>query len=255
MSSLSRMLGVLDLFDVGQPFWTSEQIMEATSYSRPTTFRYLKELRQSGLLARFGGGYVLGAKAVKFDYIIRRSDPLLHLFQPILARLSEETDCGVILTTLLGEEFFSTHYEQSNSASVNWARGTPMPLTRGAGGLAVLASLPSAQQKRLLAKAGNEGAELSQLTAELKIIAKQGYAISRGAIDPANAGISVPITLPGVPPSSLVLVMSLKRFQTTDLQLIVDLLERGRAEMVNAFASIESEAEAAASLRLQPALR
>ncbi|MEN2793212.1 helix-turn-helix domain-containing protein [Sphingomonas oligophenolica] len=234
------MLGILDLFDVGRPFWTSEQIMETTGFSRPTTFRYLKELRQSGLLARFGGGYVLGAKAVKFDYIIRQSDPLLHLFQPILARLCDDTDCGVILATLLGEEFFSTVYEQNDSATVNWSRGTPMPLTRGAGGLAVLAAVPAPLQKRLLAKAGLEGEALANLKTELKIVAKQGYAVSLGALDPNNAGIAVPVLLAGVPPAALVLVMSRKRFQTSDLAIIVDLLRRGRADMVAAYNSVDT---------------
>ena len=241
MSSLTRMLGMLDLFDVGQPFWTSEQIMETTGFSRPTTFRYIKELRQSGLLARFGGGYVLGAKAVKFDYIIRQSDPLLHLFQPILARLRDDTECDAILATLLGEEFFATIHERSGNATVNWSRGRPMPVTRGAGGLAVLATAPAAQQKRLLAKAGLEGDELAKLKAELRDIAKQGYAVSMGALDGENVGISVPVLLAGVPPAALVLVMTRKRFKTSDLTIIVGLLQRARTDMVAAYDSVDAE--------------
>lgn len=240
MSSLTRMLGMLDLFDVGQPFWTSEQIMEATGFSRPTTFRYLKELRQSGLLARFGGGYVLGAKAVKLDYIIRQSDPLLHLFQPILAQLRDDTECDAILATLLGEEFFATVHERSGNATVNWSRGRPMPVTRGAGGLAVLAHVPAAQQKRLLTKSGLEGDELARLKAELREVAKQGYAVSMGALDGENVGISVPILLAGVPPAALVLVMTRKRFKTSDLTIIVGLLQRARADMVAAYESVDA---------------
>lgn len=239
MSSLTRMLGILDLFDLGQPFWTSEQIMDATGFSRPTTFRYLKELRQTGLLARFGGGYVLGAKAVKLDYIIRQSDPLLHLFQPILARLRDDTDCDVILASLLGEDFFATIHEQSGSATVSWPRGRPMPLTRGAGGLAVLASLPPAQLKRILAGADEVAEGLAALNAEIRTVAKRGYAVSLGALDGENVGIAVPVQLAGVPPAALVLVMSRKRFDTSDVGKIVGLLERGRQEMMTAYGTID----------------
>lgn len=240
MSSLTRMLGILDLFDLGQPFWTSEQIMDATGFSRPTTFRYLKELRQTGLLARFGGGYVLGAKAVKLDYIIRQSDPLLHLFQPILARLRDDTDCDVILASLLGEEFFATIHEQSGNATVSWPRGRPMPLTRGAGGLAVLALLPTAQLKRILSGTDETTETIAALQIEIRTVARRGYAVSLGALDGENVGIAVPVQLGGVPPAALVLVMSRKRFDTSDIKIIVGLLQRGRQQMLTAYGSIDS---------------
>lgn len=243
MHVLTRILGILDLFDPGQPFWTSEQIMEATGFSRPTTFRYLKELRQSGLLARFGGGYVLGAKAVKLDYVIRQSDPLLHLFQPILARLRDDTECDAIFATLLGDDFFATIHEQGGAAIVNWSRGRPMPLTRGAGGLAVLAALPAAQQKRFLARSGLENDALAAFRAELKTIAKQGYAVSLGALDDDNVGIAVPVLLAGAPPAALILVMSHKRYQTSDLGVIARLLQRCRSEMIAAYAPVERKAD------------
>ena len=242
MSSLKRMLHILDLFDVGQPSWTSEQMMEATGFSRPTTFRYLKELREAGLVARFGGGYVLGAKAVKLDYIIRQSDPLLHLFHPILARLRDQTECDVILASLLGDEFLAIIHEQSGNATISWPRGRPMPLTRGAGGLAVLASLPSPQLKRLLAAAGGRVDDPTTLRAEIREVAKRGYAVSHGALDGENVGIAVPVQLSGVPPASLILVMSRKRFGTSALEVIVEMLTRARQEMLAAYASVDADA-------------
>lgn len=236
MSSLTRMLGLLDLFDVDRPFWTSEQIMERTGYSRPTTFRYLKELRDAGLLARFGGGYTLGAKAARMDYVIRQSDPLVHLFDPILDRLCDRTDCDVIFVSLLGDEFFATiHKETRTSTSTQrWPRGRPMPLHKGAGGIAVLSDLPKAQLKRILAspKITDAGVDVAQLQSEIESAKSQGYALSFGAIDPEHVGVAVPVSLKGVPPAALIVAVDRRRFPTTDLHAVVGLLNQTRREMI-----------------------
>lgn len=248
MSSLTRLLQILDLFDLEQPFWTSEQIIETTSFTRPTAFRYLKALRDAGLLARFGGGYVLGPKAVKLDYIIRQSDPLLRLFQPIMEQVRDATDCDVILASLLGNDFFATIHARSDGNNVSWPRGRSMPLTRGAGGLALLSALPKRQLVRLLddphiARAVSDRAELMT---EIQTVARQGYAISLGALEPENVGISVPVTLEGIPPASLVMVMSRKRFTTTDSSLIVKILEEARERLIRAYGTLQANAGEAA---------
>ena len=242
MSSLTRMLEILDLFDLDQPFWTSEQVMDRTGFSRPTTFRYLKELRDAGLVARFAGGYVLGAKAVKLDYIIRQSDPLLKLFQPIMERVRDETDCDVILASLLGHDFFATIHAQSTSTNVNWPRGRSMPLTRGAGGMVVLAALPKTQLRRLLEdkQIAASITDREALLAEIAQVARDGHAISLGALEAENVGIAVPVTLAGVPPTALVLVMSRKRFGTTDRTLITNMLRSAREQLIKAYATLDA---------------
>jgi DNA-binding IclR family transcriptional regulator len=237
------MLEILDLFDLDQPFWTSEQIIERTGFTRPTTFRYIKELRNAGLIARFAGGYVLGAKAVKLDYIIRQSDPLLHLFEPIMEEVRDETDCDVILASLLGHDLFATIHAQSMSNNVSWPRGRPMPLTRGAGGLAVLSALPKTQLARLLdlppiaATISDRAALLSQIGE----VARDDCAISLGALEPENVGIAVSVKLTGVPPTALVMIMSRKRFSTTDRPLIVAILRDARKRMTKAYAALEAD--------------
>lgn len=242
MSSAARIFAILDLFEVHRSFWTAEQIIDATGFSRPTAFRYLKELCRSGLLARFAGGYVLGAKAVKLDYVIRQSDPLLHLFAPILQRLCDDTECDVILATLLGQEFFATLHIESGNAKVSWSRGRSMPITRGAGGLALLAALPARQQKRLSIKSGLDEAAMTELKRELKSVRARGYAVSLGALDEENVGIALPLILAGAPPSALVLVMRRKRFETTDVAVIVQLLRAAQSRMTDAYQAAPSAA-------------
>ncbi|QQX89552.1 helix-turn-helix domain-containing protein (plasmid) [Cupriavidus necator] len=247
MSSLTRMLGLLDLFDTERPFWTSEQIMEATGYTRPTTFRYLKVLRDAGFLARFGGGYTLGGKAAKLDYVIRQSDPLVKLFDPIMSQLRDHIGCEIILVSLLGDEFFATIHKEriGNSAEQSWPRGRPMPLHKGAGGIAVLSAMPKAQLKRMLKSPKIEAAsvDVEELLKEIEAAGKQGYAISYGAIDPGNVGIAVPIVLNGVPPAALLIAMEKHRYATADVSILVGLLQKARREMVAVFNAYQIQLE------------
>ena len=52
MSSLSRALAILDLFDVETPVRSLDEINAALAYSRATGYRYVKDLVASGLLQR-----------------------------------------------------------------------------------------------------------------------------------------------------------------------------------------------------------
>ena len=240
MSSAARIFAILDMFDVDRSCWTAEQIVDATGFSRPTTFRYLRELCQSGLLARFAGGYVLGAKAVKLDYVIRHSDPLLQLFDPVLDRLRENAESDVIMAQFLGGDFFATVHKESRNTTVNWSRGRTMPLTRGAGGLAVLAAMPAARRKALIAQFELEEAAVDRLNSELKQVTRQGYAISFGALDDENVGIAVPIALQGAPPAALILVIRRERFETSDLSMLVRFLRDAEAELYSVYGLVSA---------------
>ena len=52
ISSLSRMLSVLDLFTDTHPIWSAEAIAQALDVSVPTSYRYVKLLADAGLLQR-----------------------------------------------------------------------------------------------------------------------------------------------------------------------------------------------------------
>ena len=48
MSSLSSALAVLRLFSADDPVWTAERIIERLGYTRPTGYRYVRELVHAG---------------------------------------------------------------------------------------------------------------------------------------------------------------------------------------------------------------
>lgn len=240
MSSLTRMLSILDLFTVERSYLTGEEIIEATGLTRPTAYRYLKELRRSRLIARFAGGYVLGARVMLLDYIIRQSDPMQRLFQPIIARLRDRIDCDIILASLLGDDFLAIVHEETGKIDGHWPRGRPMPLTRGAGALAMLSILPLAELRRLLARAAADVAA-EPLLDEIRAVGRQGYAVSQGAVRPQNVGIAIPLALEGLAPASLTLVMTHRRFLTSDLGAILQMANEAKAEMAAAYAQIRAE--------------
>ena len=71
------MLKVLDLFTEEAPALTADEIIARLKYSRPTGYRYVRELVAAGLLVRAPHGYALGPRIIEFDRLIRRHDPLL----------------------------------------------------------------------------------------------------------------------------------------------------------------------------------
>ena len=75
MSSLTRMLSVLDLFSRDHMALTAEQIAEELKLTRTTSYRYIGELMQAGLLVSTMGVYTLGPRIIQLDYRIRESDP------------------------------------------------------------------------------------------------------------------------------------------------------------------------------------
>ena len=92
MSSLERLLSVLDLYSEVEPIWTLDEIIQQTGYARSTAYRYVRELCDSGLLISIGkGAHVLGPRFIELDRLIRNTDPLLMAAQKIII-LQKEND-------------------------------------------------------------------------------------------------------------------------------------------------------------------
>ena len=82
MSSVSasgeRLLAILDLFSEERPLWSPDEMMATLGYSRPTLYRYLKTLKDSGYLTSLPqSGYMLGPRVTELDFLMRRADPLI----------------------------------------------------------------------------------------------------------------------------------------------------------------------------------
>jgi DNA-binding IclR family transcriptional regulator len=202
MSSLARLLAVLDLFDEGAAVWTAEAIAERLDISLPTAYRYVRELSEAGLLRRDAGGtYVLGPRVIELDHRIRIGDPLILAGAPVMRELAADTGCDAVLATLYGERVVTIHQETGGERiSASFGRGRRMPLFRGMLSKLVLAALPRARLRKLWAGAGEAARaepfarDFEAMLVELRAIRRAGYCVTHGELDAGLVGIGVSLT-------------------------------------------------------------
>jgi DNA-binding IclR family transcriptional regulator len=220
-SSLGRMLGTLDVFTENAPVWTVEGIAAAQGYTRATTYRYVGELCDAGLLTRIAqGAYALGPRIIELDRQIQRGDPLLGAAGQVMQRLLRP-DRGqvVLLCSLFREKVLCVQQAgHDRELAVSYARGRPMPLFRGATAKAILAWLPERRLTRLFLENQNEvakaglGRTRDEFLAALKAIRRQGHCITHADVDPGVVGLAVPVFAEGGVIGSLSVVFPESRF-------------------------------------------
>ncbi|NKN38185.1 IclR family transcriptional regulator [Agrobacterium sp. a22-2] len=231
MSSLTKMLLILDLFSVEKPIWSAEEIIQHCGHSRPTGYRYVKELCDAGLLRRAVGGYSLGPRVIEMDYYIRQCDPLLNACRPIMVRIAQETGCDMLLASMYGSKIMAVHQELAHeTGQIAFGRGRPMPLFRGGGSKILLASMTVPQLRKLygqhsadIAEAGL-GATWSEFRKQLLQYRNDGHVISIGELDPNAAGVAVPVPVDdALDPAALVMVTTRTRFNLMEKALLIDI--------------------------------
>lgn len=212
LNSLEKVLAILDLFSEDRLEWTPEQLMQALGYTRPTLYRYLKVLKDAGLLASLhGAGYTLGPRVVEMDYLLRQSDPLILCGQPHIEKLAAMIPCTALLVRWYGERILCVAAECSTPNPLSsYHRGRPMPITRGAIARSIIASLPKRQLVPFVAthraelQAVGLGATDDEILERLRQVRKQGYTVAYGEVTPGVVGIAAPILdSSGVPLASL----------------------------------------------------
>jgi DNA-binding IclR family transcriptional regulator len=241
MSSLGRMLAVLDLFTEEAPTWTPERISGALGYTQPTVYRYLQQLIKAGLISRGPAGvFLLGARIVELDYQMRLVDPLLVAGQQIMRRLAERAGCDVMLASSVGDRFITLHHVQGSEGFVaSYGRGRRLPLFRGSLPKALLAAMPPALLRRLYERNAQQAAEAKlgktwqEFLASIKRIHSDGYTVSMGELDSGLVGISVPVSAPSQDVfASLGFAMSKTKFSANNVSRWAALLKTAASEMV-----------------------
>jgi DNA-binding IclR family transcriptional regulator len=234
MPTISKALSILDLFDERHPIWTADEVMARLQVSQPTSYRYLRELCAYGYLVRLPMGYVLGPKIVELDYHIRQSDPVLRGAQMIMRDLANRTGFEVLLMSTFGDQIVTTHHEAgSETLTISFGRGHPMPLFRGAGSKAIVAFLPKAQRRRIYtrnaeeAKLANFGATYEEFEAKLQSVRRARFALSVGELNEGNVGIAAPIFQTSrTACGSLTVVASARAYETVDRDALIEAIRQ-----------------------------
>jgi len=200
MSQFAKVLQVLDLFSEARTTLAAEDIADLLGVSRPTAFRYVKQLCETGLLANIAGRYALGAKIIELDYRIRRTEPILLASRASMRELAQRTAMTVVLCNIYGDEIVHSHHEPGGElAPMSLDRGHLMPLFKGAAPAVILANLPLPRLRRLYErhKASPEAlgiaGDWASFARHYHRIRRDGYYVSREEIDPGLIGIAAPI--------------------------------------------------------------
>ena len=247
MNTLSKTLALLDLFTAEQMVWTAEEMAEALGYTRPTTYRYIRELVAAGFIMRFGdGSYSLGPRSVELDFLIRQADPFLVAGMPVIRDLSRQTGSDINLFELYGDRIVTVHQQSGIDAlPLSFGRGRPLPLLRGAGSKVIVAHLPRARLKRIYDDNRDDARDylgedaFEGFRAKMAAIRKAGYCVSQGELDPGNTGIAVPVfTSDQRVLGCIALVLTQQRFALTRLEALVELLKLGAARITAGMAAI-----------------
>ena len=254
MTKFARMLDVLDLFSESATVLTAEDIAIRLDISRPTAFRYVRELSAAGFLANYSGSYSLGARIVTLDYRIRASDPVLKEAKPVMRVLSAETACTSILCGMYNEEIINVHHEAGyDDAALAFAgRGRPLPLFRGSASKIMLAYLPTPRLKKLYERHHDDadvlaiGRDWTAFRAYFTAVRQQGHYISKEEIDAGTVGIAAPLIVPRVGlVGSMSLVFSMERLAMLNTDGLASILKARNGDIASRLHLLSEQAQGA----------
>ena len=201
VSSLTKMLGILDLFSAEKPLWSTIEIIDALETSRSTGYRYIKALNASGLLTAVGNGYyILGPRIIELDLQIRNTDPLLQAGKGVIEQLVDVTGHSALMCMLFRNSVLCIREQLAPlSPEGMFSRGQRRPLLRGAASRVILAHLPNHRLRNIFNRnqAAIADAHLGDSWEEfrnaLSKIRKDGVATTEGEFNPGIVGVAAPI--------------------------------------------------------------
>lgn len=240
VSSLTRMLSVLDLFSSDHTTMTAEQIGEALLLTRTTCYRYTRELSQAGLLVSHDGRFMLGPRIIELDHRMRGSDPLITVGGPVVSALADAVGATGLLTASYSDHVVNVfaHSGSPKPLPMSFGRGTTMPMFKSGTSKMLLAMMSRGRLRRVWERHEQDpdclaiGPDWKAFWRTLQAIRQQGYAQSTGELDAELAGISAPVTFnDGEVAGSMSLVFLRKDFKRFDVELLGTRLRMAAADV------------------------
>lgn len=198
---LKQLAQVLALFSREHPELSVLDAAARLRRPRSTTYRLMAQIEKAGFLDRDEetGRYRLGIRLAALGELAQSSTSLQRITQPVLRRLSRETgETATLLVLMDGEGYAVLHSEGTHRVVAKAVLGRHWPLHASAGGKALLAWCPEAEEKRLLKKPLKRFTETTiasvpALHRELRQIRQRGYATVRGEYMDDVWGVAAPI--------------------------------------------------------------
>lgn len=202
VQSIDRAVAILRCFDARRPTLGITDIARATGLSTTTTHRLLVALEANRLIRRTSDRrYGLGPLLVQLARSGAMPTTLRDAALPVMTALRDEVDETVGLHELLpsGERAVVDQVESHHELRRTYTEfGTPIRLTHGAPGKAILAMLPVELQDHWLSRpiesiTATTITDPDELRAELAGVRRRGWAESKGERTPGIRTVAAPI--------------------------------------------------------------
>jgi len=255
MSSLSKMLSLLDFFGPASLHVSAETMMARTGMSKATVYRYVKDLCDAGLLTRVeSGSFGLGPRVIELDWMMRQYDPILIAGRELMHALSEETRLAVHSSVFYDDRIINTYIvEPSEAFASDFGRGQPLPLFRGAQSKVLVAHQKGRRLERLFREKiacdpdnPNSALDWPEFSRVVRKIRKDGYCMTVGELTSGLTGVAAPILSSGgkEAAASLCVVGTDERFSLLSSDsLIARVIETAQRIASNLEAQSASKAE------------
>ncbi|ARJ04173.1 transcriptional regulator [Cnuibacter physcomitrellae] len=201
-STADRALTILEMFNDDRLLITAVDVAETLGVARSTAYRYLQTLVKASFLEEEpGSGFRLGVRILQLSRIARRSQGVAELSLPTMRQLAEELHQTVLLTRLSGNSIVCLEREewQGQYVRLSYERGSLLNINAGASALVLLAWLPEARVRELLAAqpltrfTDATLVDPDAIVERLATIRSDGFSVTRGEVDPDAMGIAAPI--------------------------------------------------------------
>lgn len=192
--AVERALEILLAFRPGDAELTVAQLLTRVDLSRPTLYRLLSTLEQSGFLSSAGEPqrFSLGSAIAQLAHVWMTSHSVAQIAQPMLQRLWEETGETVALFVPQGlYRVCVAEMESPQPLSFRRGVGYREKLMLGASGRSILAHMHIAAEE-LHRYASHTQQDVSPLIADLETIRKQGYATSHHELIEGAVAVATP---------------------------------------------------------------
>ena len=174
----------------------------ASGLERPTVHRLLKGLMAEGMVAQGPAGrrYRLGHLVFELGLAAAPRFDLRRLCEPALTRLAERTGDTVFLSVRSGNDSVCLDRKEGSFPikTLTVDVGTRRPLGVGAGGLALLTSLPAAEAEAVLAVNARQFAGYADLDPPIlrEMLARAqilGYVLNDRQVTPGAMSLALPV--------------------------------------------------------------
>ena len=202
IKSLKKGLEIMFLFTEKKPSLTVEEISEMSGFPKSTTHRLLNTLKTVDLVevGSTTGQYRLGVKILRLSAVMLNSLDVAIIALPYMQKITEISgETSQLVLASKDRAMCVEKVESAQTLRVMPDKGTVIGLHSGASGRAIMAFITEKEQDRIIEAEGlkaftrNTITDRDVLKERLKMVRKNGYAISSGEITLGTNAVAAPI--------------------------------------------------------------